>query len=675
MFTVFEKQFVNHKLRIDYVKLNSHVKISFLLNFLKINSLEIPKSSLNRKTHLQNLVKEFLADLKLNGLLIIFCLRDEELYPLPINLKIFKRTFVAAFYNFTQTDPSKIRSLHSIAKLKYLKPESFQLTHWSLQSFLGEKDFPAFFDKANVSKFCTQFNHADYEPILKFSKKSLEKSKDLKSEPKAPEKPKKSEKPQNQENFDNLSTESSVSLFEEQSSFITEFSESVINLDITEKVEPDINSQAAFQQKIDIEKKKSSNSTKTEISDSIMSAPPKLNLQTWTSLEQDGCANEWLKNSIFLVNLNAKDATDATKMSLILNAIKNTDLKSKLITDLECLEDKEQTLVKLKSLVEKNTQKDEVTYRNLLKNLKYDPEVPMAELYSKVLRLVSKSMSLDMTTDKNSIEKLAISWFLEKIPRAVKSQMQDASFEDGEKLVESAEKIRSFQKLFLGEDDKQINAIKKSDTEKTSGNLKSSDNQTAKSKDTNNFEHNNRNNRNNNRYDNNRNNYQNNRNGGQRDNTYRDNNYRDNNYRDNSYRDNGRRDYGSRDNRYNNGNRYSNNNHGFNNNSRNNYHQNSSYSQNSNYRNQHHSQNYGNNRQNNGNNDGNNNYHGNYRITCEFCGAIGHTWQNCRTLKGMISRGKISPNWEPPKAIESNPNGGRASETGQAGQTGNPLFQ
>ena len=660
-FTVFEKQFAKNKLRIDYVKVNSHVKITFLLNFLKINSIEIPKSSLNRKTHLQNLVKDFLADLKLNGLLIIFCLRDEELYPLPINLKIFKRTFVAAFYNFTQTDPSKIRSLHSIAKLKFLRPESFQLTNWSLQSFLGDKDFPEFFDRSNVSKFCTDFNNDEFEPILKFSKKA----KNLKSEPKAPEKSKKADQTQKPENFDNISTDSS--LFEE-GSFISEFSESFINLDKIEKSEPDINPQGPFEPKIEIERKKILNDTEIVISNPIMSTAPKLNLQTWNSLEEDGCANEWLKNSIFLVNLNSKGATDATKMSLILKAIKNNDLKTKLITDLECLVATDQTLDKLKTLVEKNTQKDEVTYRNLLKNLKYDPEVPMAELYSKILRLVSKSMSLDMTTDKNSIEKLAISWFLEKIPRSVKSQMQDASFEDGEKVVESAEKIRSFQKLFLSEDDKQINTIKKAEMSKTSENSKTSDNQTTKSRDTNNFEHNNRNNRYNNRNDNNRNHYQNNRNGGQR--------Y--NNQRDNNYRDNSRRDYGSRDNRYNNGgNRYSNNNQGYNNNSRNNYQQNSNYSQNNaqNNRFQQNSQNYGNNRQNSGNNHENNNYHGNYRITCEFCGAVGHTWQDCRTLRGMISRCKVSPNWEPPKAIESNPNGGRASETGQTGQTGNPLFK
>ena len=421
-----------------------------------------------------------------------------------------------------------------------------------------------------------------------------------------------------------------------------------------------------------------------------MTSSPKLNLQPWSSHEQDGCANEWLKNSIFLVNLNSKGATDATKMSIILNAIKNIDLKSKLITDLESLVDSEQTLEKLKTLVEKNTQKDEVTYRNLLKNLTYDPETPMAELYSKILRLVSKSMSLDMKSDKNSIEKLSISWFLEKIPRTVKAQMQDASFEDGEKIVESAEKIRSFQKLFLNDENKEINNLKKSENLNTSENsklfenLKSTDNQNQGRYDNNSYYRNgglrDNNQRDNNFYDNNfyDNNFCDN---NFHDNNYHDNNVYDNNFSDNNYRDNHFYDNSYRDNSYHDKNYHDNyrsdydsrgNNQDFyhNNNQQNNFQQNNYYPQN-NANSYNNDQNYHQNYENRYNNY--QNYNNSRRnCICEYCGKIGHTWLNCYQLKGMISRGKISPNWEPPKPNEPNKNDDKPSDTGK---TGNPLFQ
>ena len=85
-------------------------------------------------------------------------------------------------------------------------------------------------------------------------------------------------------------------------------------------------------------------------------------------------------------------------------------------------------------------------------------------------------------------------------------------------------------------------------------------------------------------------------------------------------------------------------------------------------------QNYGNRRfQNNGNH--RNNFENNRfprnndnRGTCEYCGRMGHEYSDCRNLAGMIQRGKVSPNWEPPKALTMAPNGGRAPNQ-------NPLFK
>ena len=174
-------------------------------------------------------------------------------------------------------------------------------------------------------------------------------------------------------------------------------------------------------------------------------------MEKLVSMEESGDCMDWLTNSIFLINLNAKSAPSGQKVSLILNAITNRNLKAKAIADFGKLAEEEQTLEKLKDIIGKHTVKDQLTYRKLLKGLKYDGNIPMLELYSKIYHLIYHSMGLNPKTDENSINKLTAQWFLEKIPKQIVQQMQDASFDEGESLAIKAEKIRSFQKIFLSD--------------------------------------------------------------------------------------------------------------------------------------------------------------------------------------------------------------------------------
>ena len=575
--------------------------------YLEVNKVEITKSDLPNKVHCENLTKELLAEYNLVGLPVSFCRKNGRLYPIPVILRKFKADWIIAYHSFKSVKEEKVRSFHSIAKLYYLQGEYFKLDSWGLQKFLSATDFPSFFDKKYCEDFCLN-SKSTVEPILSYSpRNNTSTPKSLKKEP---------AKPEEYSETDSLSVDSfnpSTAEFATKTIHDTETP--------TEKTEN-------LKNDIIIDEIKSEPKKMTTPNLTI----PKLQLQTWENLEKDGCCLEWFRNSKFLVNLNAKSASDGSKISLILNAIKNTDLKGKIITDLEELEESEQTLTALETAIEKNTARDAITYRKLLKKLEYNAEEPMAELYSKITRLVQKSMSLDPKTEKTSIEKLSTSWFLEKIPKAIKQQMQTASFTEGSEIVPNAEKIRSFQRLFLsGDAEKQVNLVQKNDHPKTDEQKTSRkfNPQAPNTRDS----------------------------GKRGPKCYNCQEYghisRNCPRKDTSERPHHNQEHYSHGNVYDSSqshhNRYYRNGNNHHDSRRSNWNQNDWPHQNE-----------------------RKNVQENTRrnVICDYCGRNGHVWANCYMLQGMIQRGKVSPNWAPPKAIEQRPNQG-----GRAPNDANPLFK
>ena len=180
-----------------------------------------------------------------------------------------------------------------------------------------------------------------------------------------------------------------------------------------------------------------------------------MKLAVWQSLEKSGCPADWLRNSLYIIKLNNKELDEKKQVALLLMAIQNQELKSKLIN--ECSKLEEATMEKFKNIFNKNTTKDVVTYRRLLKNLRYSADNNMHEFYQKIYRLVQKSMNLDPETDDASITKLAAQEFMEKIPKDISKNMRTVNFADGIKVAEQAEKIRSFNQLYLHE--AQVNQL------------------------------------------------------------------------------------------------------------------------------------------------------------------------------------------------------------------------
>ena len=173
-------------------------------------------------------------------------------------------------------------------------------------------------------------------------------------------------------------------------------------------------------------------------------------------------ALDWLRAAEFIIKINRGTLTDGAIVQMLLSAITATELRMKLIDEMTKDETEEVTFAKFKEVFRANVRRDVITYRNDLNNLKYKEENNMREFYSKIFNLVSKAMKLEPETDKSSIEKLAMNEFITKIPLKLKSAMQINHYETGEDMADAAEKIRSFQRLYLAKDT-EINNINEND--------------------------------------------------------------------------------------------------------------------------------------------------------------------------------------------------------------------
>ena len=542
---------------------------------------------------------------------------NQEIVPFPINLKGLQKSDPVVLPVLRKQTENQIRSIYSYAKINFINPEYFSFNIWNLQKLCESEKKPAFLDIQLCRKLYLDYSNFEIDPVFSYKPRKNLQKKPL-NEQLPPENISVSEK---HENNDSLSINSDSIVISEKS--VNEHNSTISCTCVIkeEKISDPPTAEVL-------------NMTESSSDVKISTLTPKITLEKWESVEKHGDALEWLRNSEFLVNLNCEKASEQSKISLLINAISNIDLKTKIIQDLNECEKQDQTLTKLNEIVEKNTRRDCITYRKILKTIKYDSDQTLMELYSQIKRLVQKSMDMDPTKEKSSIEKLAISFFIEKLPKNIKQQLQTADFNDAESLVEKTEKIRSFQKLFLPSDENssEVNLIRNK-------NVGKSENQ---------------------------------RNGHQR-NTQNQNFTRGNNNLNtnsgcfncgdlNHIARNCPKPRQGRNQRTQNFHRNSNSHYDNRQTSR--YQdRNSNYHRNNNQQNFQNNRNSGNFRHNGSNR---NDYHQN--IVCEYCGMKNHNYTNCRNLAGMIARGKVSPNWEPPRALPVNTEGGRAPVQ-------NPLFK
>ena len=179
----------------------------------------------------------------------------------------------------------------------------------------------------------------------------------------------------------------------------------------------------------------------------------------WESVEKNGDICDWLKSCRFLVDLNKGSLSDAQIIQKILSAIRCVEIRSKIIDELEQVAAGDGKLEKFSEIFKSITSKDTVTYSKYLKNLRYTPELSMREFYGSIYRLISKSMDLDVNQDKKTLTRLSTAEFIGKIPKRISTQMQNIRLDQGTLAAEEAERIRSFQKLFLDTQDNEVNQL------------------------------------------------------------------------------------------------------------------------------------------------------------------------------------------------------------------------
>ena len=193
-----------------------------------------------------------------------------------------------------------------------------------------------------------------------------------------------------------------------------------------------------------------SSADEKETSTAASNGHPKIKLSEWTSTEKCGDLLDWLKMSLYIINLEKGSMSDGQVVQLVLSAINAPELKMKIITELRKNTDKSKNVIENFEDIFKNTVKrDTFTYRNNLKKLKYSEDSNMKEFYSRIYGLTAKAMDLDEETDKTALQTLAMNEFIAKIPAPLRQAMQSVDYDDGYKMAEAAEKIRSFNRLYL----------------------------------------------------------------------------------------------------------------------------------------------------------------------------------------------------------------------------------
>ena len=180
-----------------------------------------------------------------------------------------------------------------------------------------------------------------------------------------------------------------------------------------------------------------------------MTDVPKIKLTEWESIAKHGDPLDWLDVALWIVKINRGKLTDNAIVQKLVGYLTATELKMKIVRELNKLTPEETTIGKFEDIFKANVKRDTITYRNELDKLKYSEDSNMREFYSKISNLISKAMDLDAENDKLSIEKLACDKFISKLPNELKTAMQNNNYENGEAMADMAEKIRSYQRLYL----------------------------------------------------------------------------------------------------------------------------------------------------------------------------------------------------------------------------------
>jgi len=189
---------------------------------------------------------------------------------------------------------------------------------------------------------------------------------------------------------------------------------------------------------------------------------PKIKLTDWYNSEKSGDPIDWLKTQIFIINLEKGNMSEGAVIQLLLSHVQATELRMKIINELsKTKQAATATLSEFEDVFKKNLKRDIITYRNDLRNLKYNSTFNMREFYSRITGLVSKSMNLDEDRDSESITKLSMDEFISKIPSSIREALQSSNHTDGFDLAENAEKIRSYQRLYLAKNDAEANNFEK----------------------------------------------------------------------------------------------------------------------------------------------------------------------------------------------------------------------
>ena len=181
----------------------------------------------------------------------------------------------------------------------------------------------------------------------------------------------------------------------------------------------------------------------------------KINIPDYVNFDKSGDALDWLIASSYTIHVDRGSLSDGALVQIYLGAIKNRDLKMKIINELKKIPNSELTVEKFEDLFKANVKHDVITYKSELEQLKYKESVNMKEFYCHITNLIAKAMELNPETDRISIEKLAMSEFIKKIPLDLRSAIQTNNYNSGDELADAAEKIRSFNDYTLERRQKQ----------------------------------------------------------------------------------------------------------------------------------------------------------------------------------------------------------------------------
>ena len=175
-------------------------------------------------------------------------------------------------------------------------------------------------------------------------------------------------------------------------------------------------------------------------------------IPAWDSESLDGL--DWLRGALFLLDLNTQSYSDKTKIGMLMSGIRNNSMRIKLVNELRTVDQSKLDMKLFEDVFRKMVTRDTNSYKQQLKEYKYNPTASLNEMYTELIMLVQRSTGLNEEKDKMSIEKLGTNYFLEKLPKEIRRQLVTFDSKDAKILVEAAERCRSYSRVYLQDDEK-----------------------------------------------------------------------------------------------------------------------------------------------------------------------------------------------------------------------------